>query len=348
MGSKGVEERRRNRPRSSTPLLLHSFTPPLAMSLTTKCLVTGGAGFIGSNLAEELIRRGAKVTIIDNLSTGSRENLAEIGGEFEFIEADLNDNGAVEKAVHGVDVIFHQAALPSVPRSVDDPTETHQACVNGTFNLLLKARDAKVRRVVYAASSSAYGDQEVLPKVETMRPEPLSPYAAAKLMGEYYCRVFYEVYGLETISLRYFNVFGPRQNPSSAYSGVISRFIDALMKDETPVIYGDGEQTRDFTYIENVVQANLSASETTNGIGEVMNVANGERVSLNELLSVLKKITGRNEAEPQYLEARKGDVKHSQADNARAVECLGYERLVDLEEGLRRTIDWWKMSRFAG
>jgi nucleoside-diphosphate-sugar epimerase len=317
------------------------------MSLTTKCLVTGGAGFIGSNLADELLRQGAKVTIIDNLSTGTRENLAEIDGEFEFIEADLNENAAVEKAVEGVDVVFHQAALPSVPRSVDDPAETHQACVNATFNLLLKARDAGVRRFVYAASSSAYGDQEILPKVETMRPEPLSPYAAAKLMGEYYCRVFYEVYGLEAISLRYFNVFGPRQDPSSTYSGVISRFIDALMKNETPVIYGDGEQTRDFTYIDNVVRANLNATEATNGFGEVMNVANGERVSLNELLSVLKKITGRTEAEPQYLEARKGDVKHSQADNTRAVECLGYEKLVDLEEGLRRTIDGWKTSRFS-
>lgn len=312
-----------------------------------KYLVTGGAGFIGSNLADELIMQGAKVSIIDNLSTGSRENLAEIGGDFEFFEADLNDDAALRKAVEGVDVVFHQAALPSVPRSVDDPVETHQACVNGTFNLLLKARDAGVRRVVYAASSSAYGDQETLPKVETMRPEPLSPYAAAKLMGEYYCRVFYEVYGLETISLRYFNVFGPRQNPSSAYSGVISRFIDALMKGDTPVIYGDGEQTRDFTYIENVVRANLSAAATAKGIGEVMNVANGERVSLNELLAVLKKITGSSEAEPQYKQARKGDVKHSQADNARAVECLDYEKRVDLEEGLRRTIDWWKTSRFA-
>ncbi|MGD9564094.1 MAG: SDR family oxidoreductase [Pyrinomonadaceae bacterium] len=317
------------------------------MGITPKVLVTGGAGFIGSNLADQLIRQGAKVTILDNLSTGSRDNLAEIEGEFDFIEADLNNSPALERAVKGVDVIFHQAALPSVPRSVENPTETHDACVNGTFNLLVKARDAGVRRLIYAASSSAYGDQEILPKVETMRPEPLSPYAAAKLMGEYYCRVFYEVYGLETLSLRYFNVFGPRQNPSSAYSGVISRFIDALMKNETPVIYGDGEQTRDFTYIENVVQANLNAAETTNGIGEVMNVANGERVSLNELLSVLATIVGRTDVEPQHLEARKGDVKHSQADNARAVKCLGYEKRVDLEEGLRRTINWWKTSRFS-
>ena len=318
------------------------------MSLTTKCLVTGGAGFIGSNLAGELIRKGAKVTILDNLSTGFRENLEEISGDFEFIEADLNDDKAVSAAVEGAEVVFHQAALPSVPRSVDDPVETHQACVNGTFNLLVKARDAGVRRFVYAASSSAYGDQETLPKVETMRPDPLSPYAAAKLTGEYYCRVFNEVYGLETIALRYFNVFGPRQNPSSAYSGVISRFIDALMKGQTPVIYGDGEQTRDFTYIANVVDANIKASQTDKGIGEVMNVANGERVSLNQLLEALKAITGRDDANAEYHEARKGDVKHSQADNSRAVECLGYDKLVGLEEGLQKTIDWWKTSRFAG
>ncbi len=243
--------------------------------------------------------------------------------------------------------MFHQAALPSVPRSVENPVETHQACVNATFNLLVKARDAGVRRFIYAASSSAYGDQEILPKVETMRPEPLSPYAAAKLVGEYYCRVFFEVYGLETYSLRYFNVFGPRQDPSSAYSGVISRFIDALMKNETPIIYGDGEQTRDFTYIANVVQANLAASQASRGMGEVINAANGERISLNQLLSVLMKIAGRPDADPKYLEARAGDVKHSQADNSLAVDYLGYKKLVDLEEGLVRTIDWWKTSRFA-
>lgn len=317
------------------------------MSLTTKCLVTGGAGFIGSNLADELIQQGAKVTIIDDLSTGSRENLSEIRGDFEFVEADLNEDEPVRHAVEGTDIVFHQAALPSVPRSVENPVETHQACVNATFNLLVKAKDAGVRRFIYAASSSAYGDQATLPKVETMRPEPLSPYAAAKLTGEYYCRVFNEVYGIETFALRYFNVFGPRQNPSSAYSGVISRFIDALMKDQIPTIYGDGEQTRDFTFIANVVQANISASQSDKGIGEVMNVANGERVSLNELLETLKKVTGREGINAKYFEGRKGDVKHSQADNARAVECLGYKKLVDLEEGLRRTIDWWKTSRFA-
>jgi len=234
-----------------------------------------------------------------------------------------------------------------VPRSVDNPLETHQACVDGTFNLLLKAKENNVRRVIYAASSSAYGDQETLPKVETMSPEPLSPYAAAKLMGEYYCQVFSKVYGIETFSLRYFNVFGPRQNPSSQYSGVISRFIDALMGGKTPIIYGDGEQSRDFTFIANVVDANIKAAQTAKGSSEVMNVANGERISLNELLDVLKKITDKETVSAEYQPERKGDVKHSQADNNRAVEWLGYEKLVGLEEGLRKTIDWWKSSRFA-
>lgn len=317
------------------------------MPSTPKHLVTGGAGFIGSNIVDELLRRGAKVTVIDNLSTGSRENLADIADDFEFVEADLNDDKALRNALEGVEVVFHQAALPSVPRSVEDPVRTHQACVNATFNLLVKAREAGVRRFIYAASSSAYGDQQVLPKVETMTPEPLSPYAAAKLAGEYYTRVFHSVYGMETLSLRYFNVFGPRQDPSSAYSGVISRFIDALMKGETPAIYGDGEQTRDFTYVANVVDANLKAAETAKGFGEVINVANGERVSLNQLLNVLKAITGNPGVEPAYFPERAGDVRHSQADNGLAVEYLGYEQLVGLEEGLRRTIDWWKTSRFA-
>lgn len=317
------------------------------MSFTSKVLVTGGAGFIGSNLAEELIRQGARVTIIDNFLTGYRENLEEITGDFEFIEGDLNDDAALGKAIIDTEIVFHQAALPSVPRSVDNPQETHQACVNATFNLLLKAKNAGVRRLVYAGSSSAYGDQQTLPKVETMRPEPLSPYAAAKLAGEYYCSVFNSVYGLETISLRYFNVFGPRQNPSSAYSGVISRFINDLMKGDCPTIYGDGEQSRDFTFIANVVDANIKAAQTSKGIGEIMNCANGERVSLNELLKVLKKITDKSTVNADYQPERIGDVKHSQADNSRAKEWLGYEKLVGLEAGLKQTINWWKSSRFA-
>lgn len=317
------------------------------MSLTTKCLVTGGAGFIGSNLADELIKQGARVSIIDNFITGFRENLEEIKGDFEFVEGDINDDAALKRALENVEIIFHQAALPSVPRSVDNPKETHEACVNGTFNLLTKAKENGVRRVVYAASSSAYGDQPTLPKVETMLPEPLSPYAGAKLMGEYYCQVFSKVYNLETISLRYFNVFGPRQNPASQYSGVISRFVDALMGDKTPIIYGNGETSRDFTYIANVVGANVKAAQTSKGIGEVMNVANGERITLNQLLETLKKITGREAVEAEYQPERKGDVKHSQADNRKAIECLNYKKLVGLEEGLRNTIDWWKQSRFS-
>ena len=315
---------------------------------TSKVLITGGAGFIGSNLADELIRQGANVVILDNFVTGFRENLDEITGNFDFIEGDLNDDIKLKQAIENVEVIFHQAALPSVPRSVENPLETHQACVDGTFNLLLKAKENNVRRLIYAASSSAYGDKETLPKIETMSPEPLSPYAAAKLMGEYYCQVFAKVYGIETFCLRYFNVFGPRQNPASQYSGVISRFIDALLSDKTPIIYGDGEQSRDFTFIANVVDANIKAAQTAQGIGEVMNVANGERISLNQLLEVLKKITARETVSAEFQPERKGDVKHSQADNRRAVEWLGYEKLIGLEEGLRKTIDWWKTSRFAG
>jgi len=317
------------------------------MALTTRILVTGGAGFIGSNLADELIRQGAKVSIIDDLSTGSIENINEITGDFDFVEGDINDDAAVSRAIAGAEIIFHQAALPSVPRSVENPAETHRVCVDGTFNLLLKAKETGVRRFIYAASSSAYGDQPTLPKVETMKADPLSPYAVAKLTGELYLRSFNNVYGLETFALRYFNVFGPRQNPSSMYSGVISRFIDALMKGTTPLIYGDGEQSRDFTYIANVVNANIQAAQATTGIGQTMNVANGERITLNQLLEVLKKITGKTDAAADHLETRRGDVKHSQADNSLAVEHLGYRELVGLEEGLRHTIDWWKNSRFA-
>lgn len=317
------------------------------MSITAKCLVTGGAGFIGSNLADELIKQGAKVRILDNFVTGFRENLEEINGDFEFVEGDLNDADRIEKALEGIEIVFHQAALPSVPRSIDNPLETHNACVNGTFNVLLKSKEAGVKRVVYAASSSAYGNQQTLPKVETMNPEPLSPYAAAKLMGEYYAQVFTNVYGLETLCLRYFNVFGPRQNPSSHYSGVISRFVDALMGDKTPVIYGDGETSRDFTYVANVVNANINAAQTSKGIGQVMNVANGERITLNELLEVLKKITDKPDVQADYQPERTGDVKHSQADITRAKDWINYQKIIGLEEGLEKTIDWWKRSRFA-
>lgn len=322
------------------------FTKYKDMSITSKVLVTGGAGFVGSNLADGLIEAGAKVTIIDNLVTGFEENLNEISGDFDFVKGDINDPEALSRAIEDVEIVFHQAAVPSVPRSIDNPAETHEACVNATFKLLLKAKETGVRRVVYAASSSAYGNQKELPKKENMLVDPLSPYAAAKLVGEHYCSVFNNVYGLETIALRYFNVFGPRQNPSSFYSGVISRFIDSLMSGKQPVIFGDGGQSRDFTYVANVVNANIKAAQCEKGIGTVMNTANGDKVTLNELLAVLKEITGNSDVEAEYKEERTGDVRHSQADNSLAVENFGYEKLVGLEEGLRHTIDWWKASRF--
>ena len=317
------------------------------MKLSGIVLVTGGAGFIGSHIAATLAEKGARVRIIDDLSTGHRENLEEIGGDLDFIEASLTDEEAVRRALEDVELVFHEAAIPSVPRSVEQPRVTHRACAESTFTLLLAAREARVRRFVYAASSSAYGDQPTLPKEESMRPEPLSPYAAAKLVGEYYCQVFSRTYGFETICLRYFNVFGPRQDPSSPYSGVISRFISTLMSGGQPIIYGDGEQTRDFTYVANAVDANLRAAETTEGIGEVINVANGQQTTLNELLETLKRITGRIDAEAEYKEARVGDVRHSLADISRARRFLGYEPQIGLEEGLRRTIEWWQQSRFA-
>ncbi len=317
------------------------------MALKGIALVTGGAGFIGSHIASGLIGAGARVRIIDDLSTGYRENIAEIGGDVDFVEATLADESAVRKALEDVELVFHEAAIPSVPRSVENPRQTHIASVDSTFSLLLAARDKGVKRFVYAASSSAYGDQPTLPKVETMLPDPLSPYAVAKLVGEYYAQVFTRVYGLETVSLRYFNVFGPRQDPSSQYSGVISRFISALLSGQRPVIYGDGEQSRDFTYIDNVVAANLKAAETTEGIGQIINIANGERVTLNQLLDQLKGLTGRSDLQADYQPPRKGDVRDSLADITRARQFLGFTPQVDLQTGLKLTMDWWKNSRFA-
>lgn len=317
------------------------------MTLSGIALVTGGAGFIGSHIASALVASGVRVRIIDDLSTGYRENVEEIGGDVDFVQASLAEEEPLRKALEDVELVFHEAAIPSVPRSVEDPRQTHIASVDSTFALLLAAREKRVRRLVYAASSSAYGDQPTLPKIETMLPEPLSPYAVAKLVGEHYCQVFTRVYGLETISLRYFNVFGPRQDPSSQYSGVISRFISALLSNKTPVIYGDGEQSRDFTYIDNVVEANLKAAEGTKGIGQVINIANGERISLNQLLDELKDLTGHRDVTVDYQDARPGDVKHSLADITRARDLLGFEPRVDLREGLARTIEWWGKSRFA-
>ena len=317
------------------------------MALSGIALVTGGAGFIGSHIASALAAAGARVRVIDDLSTGYRENLQEIKGDLDFVQGSLADERTLAKAVEDVELVFHEAAIPSVPRSVENPRQTHVASVESTFSLLLAARDRKVRRLVYAASSSAYGDQPTLPKVETMLPEPLSPYAVAKLVGEHYCQVFTRVYGLETVSLRYFNVFGPRQDPSSTYSGVVSRFISDLLGGKRPVIYGDGEQSRDFTYIENVVDANLKAAETSKGIGQVINIANGKRITLNQLLQELKSLTNKPDVSADYQAPRAGDVKHSLADITRARELLGFEPRVGLRSGLELTIDWWKNSRFA-
>src|SRR5436190_191207 len=317
------------------------------MSLSGIVVVTGGAGFIGSHLASAAAANGAKVRIIDDLSTGHRENVEGLSGDIELIEGSVADLDLMNRALENAEIVFHEAAIPSVPRSVENPAQSHVASVDGTFNLLLAARDQKVRRVVYAASSSAYGDQPTLPKVEDMSPDPLSPYAVAKLVGEYYCQVFNRVYGLETVSLRYFNVFGPRQDPGSQYSGVVSRFISQLCSGETPVIFGDGEQSRDFTYIDNVVSANFKAASKTTGLGKVINVATGDRITLNQLLAELKDLLAKPGVNAEYKEARVGDVRHSLADISRAGEFLGYEPTVGLREGLKRTIEWWKTSRYA-
>jgi nucleoside-diphosphate-sugar epimerase len=275
------------------------------------------------------------------------ENLAELPGDIDFTNASITDAEALPRVLQDVELVFHQAAIPSVPRSVKSPAETHEASVNGTFQLLLAARDQKVRRVIYAASSSAYGDQPESPKSEAMQPDPLSPYAVAKLVGEYYCRMFTRTYGLETVSLRYFNVFGPRQDPSSQYSGVISRFVQALHTGERPVVYGDGEQSRDFTYIANVIDANLKAAEATAAIGKVINIGSGRSVTVNGLLETLKALTGKDTVTAEYRPPRPGDVQDSRADLTRAQTLLGYTPKIGLEEGLRLTLDWWKSSRFS-
>ena len=316
------------------------------MALSGIALVTGGAGFIGSHIAAALVGQGARVRIIDDLSTGHRENIGEIGGEVDFVQASLADGKKVASALEDVELVFHEAAIPSVPRSVETPAETHEASINGTFSLLLAARDKRVRRIIYAASSSAYGDQPESPKHEDMRPDPLSPYAVAKLVGEYYCQVFSRVYGLETVSLRYFNVFGPRQDPSSQYSGVISRFISALLNGERPMIYGDGEQSRDFTYVSNVVNANLLAAESAAAVGSVINIANGRSVTINHVLELLKELTGRIDVKAEHAPPRTGDVRDSLADLTLAHSLLGYNPSVGLEEGMRLTLDWWKTSRY--
>jgi nucleoside-diphosphate-sugar epimerase len=308
-------------------------------------LVTGGAGFIGSHLCEELLRRGHTVRVADNLITGKRANLAHLGG-VEFLEVDLAHYPAAEQAVKGVDYVLHQAAIPSVPRSVQDPMTSHRANVDASLNILLAARDGGVKRVVYAGSSSVYGNAPALPKHEGMPPNPLSPYALQKLVAERYCRIFTQLYGLETVTIRYFNVFGPRQDPSSPYSGVISLFATALLERRQPTIYGDGEQTRDFTYVANVVDGVLRACEAPAASGEAINVATGGRISLNELLRVMNGILGTG-MHAIYKERRAGDVTDSQADISKAQALLGYRPIVTLEEGLRRTLDWCRSDRAA-
>ncbi len=304
----------------------------------SKYLVTGGAGFIGSHLAEELVRRGHTVRVVDSLITGKRRNLEHIAG-VEFLEGDLADMSVATRAVAGMDYVLHQAAIPSVPRSVADPVTSNRANIDGSLNILVAARDAGVKRLVYAGSSSAYGDTPTLPKREDMPTNPLSPYALQKLVAEQYCQMFTRLYGFETVTIRYFNVFGPRQDPGSPYSGVISLFSTALLEQRPPVIYGDGEQTRDFTYIANVVDGVLRACEAPRAAGEVINVACGTRISLNDLLRVMNAILGSN-IQAIYREPRAGDVRDSQADIAKAQSLLGYTPLVSLEQGLARTIEW--------
>jgi nucleoside-diphosphate-sugar epimerase len=308
-------------------------------------LVTGGAGFIGSHLAEELARRGERVRVADSFITGKRDNLKQIPG-VELIEGDLADLTVAQRAVAGVDYVLHQAAIPSVPRSVQDPITSNRANIDASLNVLVAARDAGVRRVVYAGSSSAYGDTPTLPKVETMGTAPLSPYALQKLVAEQYCQMFTRLYGLETVTIRYFNVFGPRQDPSSPYSGVISLFIRALVEGRQPTIYGDGEQTRDFTYVANVVDGVLRACTAPDASGEVINVATGGRISLNQLFETLKRLTGAD-VNPLYAEPRAGDVRDSQADIAKARRLLGYQPLVALDEGLEHTVAWFRKTQMT-
>ena len=311
-------------------------------------LITGIGGFIGSSLARELLLRGEQVRGVDNFSTGRRENLAPIMAQIDFREADILDLEAMKLACAGVDYVLHQAAIPSVPKSVLDPIGSNQANVDGTVNVLVAARDAQVKRVVFAASSSAYGDTPTLPKHEHMTPDPISPYAVAKLASERYMISFYRCYGLETVALRYFNIFGPRQDPSSPYSGVLAKFITLMLSGQQPTMFGDGEQSRDFTYIDNAVDANLLACKAPAGkvAGKVFNVATGRRVTLNETFELLQNLTSYN-GSPLHGAERGGDIKHSLADISQAEQCLGYKPVVGFEEGLRRTVDWYRSQTKA-
>ena len=306
-------------------------------------VVTGGGGFIGSHIIENLVRQRNTVKVIDNFSTGKRENIDAFKNDVEMIEADLAETKNLAQFLKGADYVIHQAAIPSVPKSILDPLKSHNANVNGTLNLLLACRDAGVKRFVYASSSSLYGDSPTLPKHESMMPNPLSPYGAQKLFAEMYCQVFTKAYGLETVSLRYFNVFGPRQDSTSQYSGVLALFIPAVLQGRRPTIYGDGLQSRDFTYVQNVVEANLLACKVPGVAGQVFNVACGDRITVNSMLHQINKIVG-VDISPIYAEPRSGDIKHSQADITRAREHLGYEPKVSFEEGLRATVEWYRKN----
>jgi nucleoside-diphosphate-sugar epimerase len=306
-------------------------------------LVTGGAGFIGSNIVDELVRRGHQVVVLDDLSSGKEANLASVRDRIDLRVGNITDLAALQPACRGVDYVIHLAARTSVPKSVKDPLESNRVNIDGTLNVLVAARDAKVRRFVFAASSSAYGETPALPKVETMQPQPISPYGVTKYVGELYAQVFGRVYGLENACLRYFNVFGPRQDPTSQYSGVLSRFMLAIIQGEPPVVYGDGEQTRDFTYIDNVVDETLRACEANEASNKVFNGGTGARITLNDVLKLLEKITGK-EIRPKYDPPRNGDIRDSQADISLARKVLGYEPRVQFEEGLRRTWDWYKSA----
>lgn len=310
--------------------------------------ITGIGGFIGSSLARELLQRGEQVRGVDNFSTGKRENLAPILGQIDFREGDILDLKAMQQACAGVDYVLHQAAIPSVPKSVLDPIGSNRANIDGTVNVLVAARDAKVKRLVYAASSSAYGDTPTLPKHERMTPDPISPYAVAKLASELYLTSFHRCYGLETVALRYFNIFGPRQDPSSPYSGVLAKFITQMLAGQQPTIFGDGEQSRDFTYIDNAVEANLLACKApaAHVAGKVFNVATGRRVTLNETVKLLQHLTAYT-GSPIYGEERGGDIKHSLADISAAEKHLGYQAKVNFEDGLRRTVEWYRSQKTA-
>jgi nucleoside-diphosphate-sugar epimerase len=306
-------------------------------------VVTGGAGFIGSNTVDELVRRGESVVVLDDLSGGKEDNLAEVRNKISFIKGSINDLEAVRRAMHEADYVLHLAARTSVPRSIKDPLETNRINIEGTLNVLVAARDAKVKRVVLAASSSAYGETPTLPKVETMQPQPISPYGITKYVGELYAQVFGKVYGLQNACLRYFNVFGPRQDPTSPYSGVLAKFCTAFLEKTDPVVFGDGEQTRDFTYVDNVVQANLLACEAPAASGKVINIGTGARISLNQTLQLLREISG-NELQAKYEPPRDGDIRDSQADITLGREVLKYDPTVDFPEGLRRTFAWYQES----